>query len=289
MNRIALFLLLVLTLPTRAQQPEVLKITTVEKMFTGEIDGKYAITVYLKLDQFSGDHDGIYSVKGWYWYDKKQIKIPLVGICDQDLTLFSFAPASKQKEILELGQESGESLWDALERRKNTTGFDEKFSFSITDNKIAGTWKNNKSELPVMLYGSDLAVCKTNEYLQIPNGKETYSLNLYDLKLYLMDLNFEAIKRSKDSVRVLLHYDFVSRPNHQGMCGAGQEIGYVTLHFDAKMNLLSTEDFRIESCLTDITSETDAKDKSIILRSADNKQERYKIDTANAQIVKLKS
>jgi hypothetical protein len=287
------FLLLVLGVASvsgQSKKPEVITIKTIEKMLSAHIDDKYSITIYLKLDRFSGDHDGIYSVKGWYYYDDKKIKIPLVGICDTNLTLFNIASETRQKEILSMETQTGEIFWDALERLKNNTDYNEKFSFDITDSKISGTWKKGKTELGVKLYAPDLDIFKVQEFLQIPNVEDVYSINLYDLNLYATDFAFDAMYRTKENVRVLLEYEFTSSPNHQGMCGAGIEKGYITLNFDARMNFQSAEDLRIESCLDNIMSETDPNDDTVFKRqNHDEKEQNYKIDLAKAQVIKLKS
>jgi hypothetical protein len=97
-----------------------------------------------------------------------------------------------------------------------------------------------------------------------------------------------GLHSSKTENRVLLQYDYTSKPYSQGMCGAGMEQGYVTLRFDGAYNLVSFEDVQTESCLYNIFSETDEKNGNLILTNKDGKNQKWLVDAKNAQITKVK-
>jgi hypothetical protein len=285
-----LLLILYLTGYSQPKKPEVVKITTHEKLFSGKIDGKYDYTMYLKLFQFSEDNSAVYSVKGWYYYDDKQIHIPIVGFYDGELTLFTFKSKVRENNILAFEtNEPVENLWTTLEILKRTEDYDEKFQFSDVGKTVTGTWQKGKISLSASLISEqELDIYQEQEFLQIPDKGKTHSINLYNLDLFVTDFTFEAYFQSKTEIRILLDYEFTSRSNSQGMCGAGIEKGYIVLHYDNNFNFVSSEDLRIESCLYDAMYETDPADKNLFHVRREDKNENWRIDSTNAQIIKLK-
>ncbi len=275
---------------SQKEKAEVIKTRTLEKMFSATINQKYSSTIYLKLINYSDEHSGIYSVKGWYYYDNIKTKIPLVGIFDGDLTLFNLKSKAEENKILNFKTDEQGNLWDRIEALKKTQGFEEKFEFSLIDNKIDGKWYKGTNKLDVQMLDGNINIYKEYEFLQINNGNEFESINLYDLNLNVT--NFDLINYSKTAsqISVLLNYEYMSRPYIMGMCGAGQEFGYVVLTYDLEYNLIETEIIETESCLNQISSEVDEKNenKITIYKDGNGAKTQILIDKKNAKIIKFK-
>lgn len=226
------------------------KITTQEKVFTGQINNKYDITIYLKHHSNSGEHRYIYSVKGYYYYNRIKTPIPIVGIYDGDLTLYVMDDAKKRDEILEFNGE-GFSFWDQMTKLKNMDGYREKFVISEGDMQ----WLSGDKVFSVTLYEGDFSVFNEREYLQVQKAGEEYHVALRDIGLY--DENFTLVKYKvvNNETRVLLKFDYSSNANYNGMCGAGSEVGFIILTFDSQGELRDVNRVLIESCMNGIYSE----------------------------------
>ena len=230
------------------------RITSTEKTFTGKIDGKYDITIYLKYFSTSGANTAIYSVKGFYHYNSVKQKIPLVGIYDYNvgLTLYYFTSKAKEDTLLNFKLSDSEAnFWDELDKYESMEGYDEKF---IINNKD-GEWKKGAKTLKVMVDAADLNLYFTREYLHINSND---ALKVIDLaKIGVTESNFELINFSKDEnqVKVLLKYNYASKAYVMGMCGAGEEIGYIILYFDKEYKLIKKDELVIASCLNSIDNE----------------------------------
>ncbi|CAM3319900.1 hypothetical protein FLLO111716_03545 [Flavobacterium longum] len=291
MKKLIVIVIVIFSLSGFAQpQPEIVAPMTGQRMIPAIIDGKYQITIFLQYEDADMDARSVYSVSGWYVYDNKQIRIPLVGIYCNGLTLYSFASDEKRNQVTTL-QVEGNNVWERAEKLQNLSGYDEKFTFAHEGDCLVGSWQKGNRKLPVGGVSADeIAVWKEREFLRIPQKEEDVWIDLRQLNLYIHDFTLEGFYRGKEENRALLKYDCPSRDNVQGMCGAGQEIGYVTLHFDEVMNLESIDDDRVESCLNGFTHETDTKDPNKIIVSpfGDKPKVYYRIDAAKAQIIKLK-
>ncbi len=275
---------------SQKEKAEVIKIRTLEKIFSATINQKYSTTIYLKLSNYSDEHSGIYSVKGWYYYDNIKTKIPLVGIFDGDLTLFNLKSKVEENKILNFKTDEQGNLWDKIEALKKTQDFEEKFEFSLIDNKIDGKWYKGTNKLDVQMIDENINIYKEYEFLQINNGNEFESINLYDLNLYVTNFDLISYSKTASQISVLLNYEYMSRPYIMGMCGAGQEFGYVVLTYDLEYNLIETEIIEVESCLNQITSEKDEKNenKITIYKDGNPVKTQILIDKKNAKIIKLK-
>jgi len=283
------FLLLFLGWNAAAQTTQVLRIETRERTISATIDEKYAITIFLKAHKWSEDHAGIYSVKGWYWYDSKKIKIPVVGIWDGALTLFHFSDANQQSRVLEFISDETD-IYSQVEDLKRILKFEEKFTFDYKDGKKFGQWEKGNRKLTVATASDeDFQIAKTHEFLRIQTGKTTfYDIDLYAFGLYKTDFSLVGYYLSKNENRVLLSYEFQSRPYAPGMCGAGTEKGYVTLRLDGGFGLLSFETVETESCLDNIYSEENTATHTIAVTGKDAKIQKWKVDAKSAQITKVK-
>jgi hypothetical protein len=228
---------------------ELQDIRTEEKVLTGTIDGKYPISVYLNFYNPSEDHMRIYSVKGWYYYENIKKKIPLSGIYDGELTLYSFKTKEQQNQVLNF--ESKGTVWQKLDILKNLSGFDEKFNYSEKD-KLTNEWTDGKKKLKLDFYSDNTSILEEYQLLNIKSPKINKNINLSELGIY--DRNFELINFANNptGTKILLKFDYNSRFNIQGMCGAGSEVGYTILNYDSNFNLIDIQRAETESCLNNV-------------------------------------
>lgn len=235
-----------LSIGSYAQQsyPYVQSITTNEKVLKGRID-KYPITIYVQYHKHSNYHAAVFSVKGWYYYDKVKTKIPLVGLSSYNkLVLYHFDDASKSNELLDFETMKANHMED-MKYYSNLEGYKEKF----TINDEANSWSNNQKTLNVHFDRNDLKVVSNQEYLWLTADKA------FDLHQFgIWDWNFKLTSH-KDN-RYLLEFEHPSRLNVMGMCGAGSEKGFLYLAFDDNNMLLQYEEFITESCNEGLSVET---------------------------------
>ena len=219
------------------------KITTNEKIIHGYIDDKYPITIFLKTYEPSGFHGGIFKIKGWYYYDNIKTKIPLVGVNGENIILYNLKNNSDfLKEKL--------NHWDDLEKLENISNYSEKIILSQKKSK----WFSNKKELDITINTNDLSIQKKIEYLQLTKEK-SFDLNQLNAR------NFSILISTKN--RVLLEYEYQSRLNAIGMCGAGTEKGYFLIEYDNNFNIINFIQYNTESCLEHIYSEKELSDNKI--------------------------
>lgn len=227
-----------------------------DQIINGVIDEKYPITMYLKFEEFSPENWMSYSVVGWYYYDNVKKKIPLVGIYSSSMVLYSFTDQVKADSVKHM-LSSVANPWEATDDLMNRTGFTEKFNFEYKDYQYQGTWKNNQKELAVSFGMSYIGLNREQEFLVIPLAdNEKKRIELSQFGPVNDGYSIFASKYDATGSRVLLKYEITSTANPNGMCGAGQEIGYILLLFDAQGTLLDYRLEDVESCLGNIWSET---------------------------------
>ena len=284
--------LLTTSFPLFAQtlKVELQNIRTEEKVLTGSINEKYSITMYLKFYNSSEDHMRIYSVKGWYYYDNIKKKIPLVGIYDGTLTLYSFKTKEQQNQILNF--DSKGTVWQKLDTLKNLTGFDEKFSYSESD-KSTNEWNDGKKKLKLNFYNHDISLLKEYQLLNIKSTKISRNIDLSNLGFYDRDFELINFTSSPAGTKILLKFDYTSKFNIQGMCGAGSEIGYTILNYDSDFNLIDTQRAELESCLNNVYYEqmkSDVKHIKKFKLSEDGSNTKIaKAITINEKLIEIKT
>jgi len=253
MKNLLLFFLVCSLNQVFAQQKDVItEVRTDERIFQGSINEKYAITIYLKYYQSSGEHMGVYSVKGWYYYDNIQKKIPLVGLYDNDdLTLFVFQQKEKQDSILEFNY-GGANLWDGLELLKGMSGFDEKFTY----NTEVKEWKTSTKKLPLRLFSDNLSIEQTTDFIKTTQNNEVKFIDMDEMMGYIDNCELVHSIHSKTENSFLVKYEFPSNPYVQGRCGAGTEEGYALLKYDGNYNFLNFQNVVLNSCYDGLSSET---------------------------------
>lgn len=236
------------------------KITTTDKLFTGRIDDKYEITLYLKKYQMAEDHLGVYSVKGWYYYDKYKKNIPLVGVQNPatGLTLYALKDKKTEDKILKLNY-SG-NIWDITDSIENITNYSEKFS--ISDSDESNVWiSNNKTYKLTIHNSSDLFLLEDYYFLKLNNGK----INLSNFNLNYESLEIVATKKRSNETRILLGYSQPGNHNLQGMCGGATDSGYVILSFNDNNELLLFDELEIENCrMFQYSEEIESNSKTVM-------------------------
>ncbi len=245
MKHITTFILLLLTIQLFAQEqyPRIEKIVVQDKLFNGQID-KYLITIYLKYNQTSNYHSGVYSVDGWYYYDKIKIKIPLTGFYNYpELILYNFSDTSKSNELLRF-REMKSNHWEDMDYYKNLEGYKEKIVLSDSGNY----WLNGSKKLEVKLDKDDLSIQNVSEFLLFDSTK---AFDLHNFGGWTW--NFELVAHK--SGKYILRYEHMSRLYAFGMCGTGLEKGFLYLDFNQHNELQEYEEFVFESCNGSITTE----------------------------------
>lgn len=236
------------------QNVQLQHITTNEKIFTGNIDGN-EITLYLHAEETSPGHRNLYSVSGWYFYDKYQKQIPLVGVVNSDqLTLYQFDDKLKRDTVLHFLYEQG-IFWETMAHYDSLEGWVEKFDINYPQQNepITGVWQMASKQLPVQLNDNDLFFRDEYFLLNIFDGKDTTTINLTALKLP-PGLHLSKYLFTKTGLSVLLDYSHPSRGYALGMCGAGDEEGVVFLQFDKQFRLINLQNKLLNSCLLNLTS-----------------------------------
>lgn len=225
-----------------------------DQVIHGTIDEKYAITLYLKFENYFEDGTS-HTVSGWYYYDKVKKKIPLIGVYSDKFTLYQFAE-EKRADSIRTFNAPVNSMWEVMDNLANRSGYLEKFEFAYEDYGYKGTWKNGKKELKVSFYSGDIELTGRNEFLVIPYAnKHKKHIALKQFGPVYYGYSVFADKIDATGCKVLLQYEINSRANPNGMCGAGQEIGYLLLIFDSEGTLLDYRTEEVESCLGNLWSE----------------------------------
>ncbi|UTW63176.1 hypothetical protein KFE98_03195 [bacterium SCSIO 12741] len=232
-----------------AQRPRVQVVATdiQEKSFSGKI-ASYPITMHLQFEELSPEDWNIYSVSGWYYYDRVKTKIPLCGIYNGNLTLYVFSDSLKWDTVLNFIDPVKMRFWESVGRLRSLEGYDEKMEIEeLTSGSIEGVWKNGEKELKIGLEGEDLSVSYTENKLNL------YSNVVFDLnQIRPWFWNYKLEAYSPEQKQVLLSFEYPSRSHVMGRCGAGQEKGFLRLKLDPEGKLLEDEEIATESCLEGI-------------------------------------
>ncbi len=212
-------------------------------------DGK-RFYIQLQFEQISDAHLSVYSVKGYYCFEKNAIHVPLVGIYDFNvgLTLYRFKTKKQQDQLLHFELSGTSNFWEELDQYDNLKGYTEKI---IVRSKNDGVWLDAKHSYKTTLTTNKLDFYYTNEWLTYKNQR----LNVSTLKLNVCDFTLLNYKIKNNDLKVLLAYSFASRSYALGMCGAGVESGFLMLHLDSNLHFKKKEIVALESCLYNISFE----------------------------------
>ncbi len=197
--------------------------------------------MYLKHHRYSDGSIGVYSVKGWYEYDKYKIKIPIVGHFNGDLHLYVIEDSLLCDTILNFKFEAA-GFWEEMKKYTQIDRFKEKFTI-VGD---SGIWESRENKYDIFFNIDELDICSTTEYLVI---NSRYFINLSE---YFKFSTPTFSINNYVSNKVLLNYSLPSRGYAMGRCGAGIEEGLILLNFDDKMALESYDIYEIGSCNNEV-------------------------------------
>ena len=239
----------------KPQETQVISITTKDRIFKGNIDDSYPVTMYLKVVNQSEYNGYTQSVKGWYFYDHVGTSIPLAGWNGEGLHLISSEKPQVLERILHFEYETASGvispeirlfeLEKHLSRVQNVT---ERFKLGHTGRQVSGTWFGNGKELDVTFYAESDQVAKKEHYLKLVNG-DLFALNY----LGVPDrASFEVQAQANEGRQIILEYRFNPNPNFMGRCGASESRAKVVLVFDETYALVKSNLFVFEDCYRDI-------------------------------------
>jgi hypothetical protein len=282
------FLLVGIQVTAQIKDASIVSIQKDESYFSGSINEKYNIELYLKMTEFSEDHADVYFVKGWYFYKDKGIKIPLEGLVTWErMTLYQFKDVGYLN--IEKANQNGLNIFSFIDSFESIKNYKERFQFEFGNSSgLKGNWKAGTKTMMVQIYSPEIDIVNRKNYLQFTKSNTVHQINLEQYAGYHADYKLISNFIEKDSsCRFLIHVSFMSRSNLQGMCGAGQEIEYLVLDYDKDLNLKSKKEFLIESCLESIYSEEKQTENSIFyqITYSDNTIKNLKVDKKNSTCV----
>lgn len=261
------------------------------KTLKGTIDGN-PITMYLENGEMVDC--AIYDtyVKGWYYYDKYKIKIPLHGYSKQcDLKLFNLG-SNHTKIAKERIEENSIYVIDSLYEKAKDVEFIKFDRCLYTEEEPKfwrGTFTKNDKSSNIVITNTDLTIHSEYEYYTLPNNKKIDLLKV--LKSYAGNKLYSQ-KDDTNENRIIFTFDTISNQNCNGICGASEgEKGYRIIYFDKKWNIKRTDEFLTESCLQTIydTKVVKKSNKSIkykILDSGGKFSHFFTVNSVNSKILK---
>lgn len=211
------------------------------KTFKGQIAGQ-AITMHLEYYHHSGWHDKVFTVKGWYYYDRFKKKIPLMGFYNGNLMLYHFKKEGDYKKIMD------KELFCWMEPCPSYSNYLEFINIKQNNLKIQkGYMLKNKRRYPLKIYTNLLDITTRNEWLYLPNGTS------YNLREIIDEYGGNKIVSTyigEKENRIMLYYERDSNFNHQGFCGADvPETGYRLLTFNQNWKIKKFQVYSTNSCL----------------------------------------
>lgn len=288
MNKIFVFFL-IFTLNCFAQNKDFSLQENVisDGIFSGIIDEKHDITIYLKKFKNSDSHKGFYSLKGWYYYDKYELKIPIVGIYSPygKLTLYVLNDTKTEEEIANLTYGDEEAIfWDQIEEIEKIVDFKEKFVFDT--NGEEKNWISNNKTLKLGIYNID-------KIYQITSSS-CYFLHFQDQMIDLRNygMNSDEMKILNTSIeqnqkKCILSFSDAGSHNYMGMCGGAIDNGLIYLCFDKNNSLTEFKYVFLDNCKMFIFSEELIKNESIIKYKVTKEDKKTDIITVDLKSVKI--
>ena len=213
--------------------------------FPISMDRQYPFTIYFKFYQYSEMSSAVYSVMGWYYYDKYQTKIPLVGLVTSlGMNLYVFDSNEKADTLLNF-KNGLSDFWSEVEYYESMSGYIEKFICLQSDVSSEWTciWQDKNRKLSLELNEMQFEIKRSIELLKFRDGSSFNLQNLGDWQW-----NFKLLASNSSKNTVLLSFDYPSRAYVGGMCGGGREKGFVGLQFSEKSDLVNYQIVKIWSC-----------------------------------------
>lgn len=255
MKVLPILFILLASISLQAQELELVSISDEERVLRGYINDQYPITIYLKVANRSDNVGYIYSVTGWYQYDNVGIPIPLVGVWNGSLHLFSSENETFMENLENFIYEGSERtqyienfMYEMDSFTANIPEINERFHLSFDNPNFNGTWHNSENELSVSIRTRDSQIMKITNYLKLPNGEYFDLLN--------MGLpgrsNFEIEAVVNNGKHVLLDYSYHTNLNYNGRCGGATTSGKLALAFDETLALTKFENIEFVNCYRDL-------------------------------------
>lgn len=295
--RAFVLVLLLINFFSYAQKVEIISIESNDRVLRGHIADEYPITMYLKVAHASDNVGYIYSVQGWYQYDKVGTAIPLSGIwTGSELHLFASDDAKFMKNILNFTYDDGKEkkyldnyIYELESLTAKLSEIKERFHLKFEERRIAGDWKSNGKRFWVSINGSNSQIVKEVDYLKLPNGSHFELSNLG----IPSRADFEILASANNGKNLILNYAYHANLNYNGRCGGATTSGKVGLIFDDAYQLSSYTNAEFENCYIELSvddlkkiSETVTEYK--IIDYSSNNIETYIVDTKNASLKKVK-
>jgi len=258
------------------------EIITSSRFFDGKIGESSTIQLYLQFENYSQENSDIYSVSGYYTYEKYHLPIAVVGLYDGTLTLYVFNEKGRGDSLVNFVYDLNH--FETITHCQTLTGYKEKFVFDGN----SGTWTDGKKVLPFNLYETDLSVYQKHEYLIISGSDQQWQLDLRDINA--TDKNFELVSSCNDNqqVNILLKFSYPSNNYVNGRCGAGIESGYLFLQFDEPSLWVTNNRYLLESCYEDIYTDSFTESPSnvytALISTGTGEQRTFIINKNNCQI-----
>lgn len=274
------FIIVIVSIPiiSQAQYPRIEKIETSDCVMDGVID-EYPITIYLQKHRESHYCMADYSVKGWYYYDKYQKKIPLAGYYGRELILYNFKDQAKVEELLNFKIDKGNYRLDD-EYYSNLSDYEERFTLSGVQNPEG--WTNGSKTLNVNLYPFHASIYRSQEFLHL---EKDWIIDMYKYCTDHSDFEIAAYNEH----RILLCYNHPSRAMVLGMCGQAYEEGYLLLEFNNQRELVAIEDLLLNSCLYTrvVEDKTEISPGTFKYKVTDYHNDKVKSYTVNTRSIEI--
>lgn len=293
--RLSCLLFLFVSFASFSQSPEIITISSDERILHGYINDEYPITIYLKVANPSVRVGYAYSVAGWYKYDKVGTPIPLAGIWSgMELYLFASDDIKFLEDMEEWTYDNPEGnkyvdnfLHDLESFAEGINESTEQFHLVFEGNGFRGKWKSKDKALLVSLNSPSSEILKTVQYLKLPNGE------YFDLSNLALPsrTGYEIEATANEGRNILLHYDYHANLNYMGRCGGATTSGKLALIFDEEFNLVNESQAEFENCYIDLTVDDMVKisetiTEYTIMDYSSSKEHVYVIDSENATISK---
>jgi hypothetical protein len=280
-----------------AQKVEIISIESNDRLLRGHIADEYPITMYLKVAHASDNVGYIYSVQGWYQYDKVGTPIPLSGIwTGSELHLFTSDDSKFLQNILNFTYDDGKEkkyldnyLYELESFTAKLPEVKERFHLKFEEHRITGDWKSNGKRFWVSINGSNRQIVKEVDYLKLPNGSYFELSNLG----IPSRADFEILASANNGKNLILNYAYHANLNYNGRCGGATTSGKVGLVFDHGYQLSSYTNAEFENCYIELSVDDLQKiSESVthykIIDYSSNNTETYIVDTKNATLKKEK-
>lgn len=294
--RILVFAFLLMGTISFGQKSEIVSIESNDRILRGYIAEDYPITMYLKV-AYSSDNVGyIYSVSGWYKYNKIGTQIPLAGIwTGSELHLFVSDNPKFLKNILNFtyeGEKGKEYLDNHIYELESFTEklpeIKERFHLKFEEHRIAGDWKSKDKRFWVSINSNSNSIMKEVDYIKLPNGKH---FNLSNLGIPgRADINI--VNSANNGKNLILEYAYQANLNYNGRCGGATTAGKMGVSFNDDFQLSSYTNMDVINCYREVSIKEEKVSDSVInykiFDYSSNEEEVYTLDSKNATLKKIK-